>query len=53
MYARAVLIAVALGTALPAYALFEDDDARAQIKKLEARGIIRERERLFRAGRHQ
>jgi len=37
MYTRAVVIAVALGVALPAYALFEDDDARAQIKKLEAR----------------
>jgi len=37
MRARALVLAVALGTALPAHALFEDDEARAQIKKLEAR----------------
>lgn len=37
MRARALLFAAALGFALPAYALFEDEDARAQIKKLEAR----------------
>ena len=37
MRARALVFVVALGTALPAHALFEDDDARAQIKKLEAR----------------
>lgn len=37
MRARALVLAVALGTALPAHALFEDEDARAQIKKLEAR----------------
>jgi tol-pal system protein YbgF len=37
MRARALAFVVALGSALPAHALFEDEDARAQIKKLEAR----------------
>jgi len=37
MRARALVFAAALSTAFPAYALFEDDEARAQIKKLEAR----------------
>ena len=37
MRARALVFVIALGTALPAHALFEDEDARAQIKKLEAR----------------
>ena len=48
------LLTVALGTALPAHALFEDDEARAQIKKLEARvarieteGGERDRRALF------
>ena len=37
MRARALAFAAALCLAAPAYALFEDDEARAQIKKLEAR----------------
>jgi tol-pal system protein YbgF len=34
---QALVFVAALGTALPAYALFEDDGAREQIKQLEAR----------------
>jgi len=37
MHARALAFAAALCLAAPAHALFEDDEARAQIKKLEAR----------------
>lgn len=37
MHARALAFVAALCAALPAYALFEDDEARAQIKKMEAR----------------
>jgi len=37
MIARALAFATALCIAAPAFALFEDDEARAQIKKMEAR----------------
>ena len=37
MRAQVLVFLALLGTALPAYALFEDDQAREQIKQLEAR----------------